>query len=113
MRRAEPTAMMLGRVTLTPLKHLHPIGSVVFPLISLVYGGFLIGWAKPTPVTGRNFKNYPRDDILLALARPARNLLSATIPLFLLIVINDHLPPGHPSLPPRLPTAQPRPCAPT
>jgi Zn-dependent protease len=86
-RLGDPTARMLGRVTLNPLKHLDPIGSVVFPLISLVYGGFLIGWAKPTPVTGRNFKNYRRDDILVTLAGPASNLLSASIALILLVVI--------------------------
>jgi Zn-dependent protease len=94
MRLGDPTAMMLGRVTLNPLKHLDPIGSVVFPLISLVYGGFLIGWAKPTPVTGRNFKNYRRDDILVTLAGPASNLLSASIALILLIFMKHLLPNG-------------------
>ena len=97
-RLGDPTARMLGRVTLNPLKHLDPIGSIVFPLISLVYGGFLIGWAKPTPVTGRNFKNYRRDDILVTLAGPASNLLSATIALILLIVIKHILPSGEISI---------------
>src|SRR6202041_1280177 len=87
MRLGDPTAMMLGRVTLNPLKHLDPVGSVLFPLISLVYGGFLIGWAKPTPVTARNFKNYKRDDILVTLAGPASNLISATVALILLVVL--------------------------
>src|SRR5271154_421770 len=93
MRLGDPTAMMLGRVPLNPIKHLDPVGSVLFPLISLVYGGFLIGWAKPTPVTGRNFKNYKRDDILVTLAGPASNLLSATVALILLVLIK-HLVPG-------------------
>jgi len=97
-RLGDPTARMLGRVTLNPVKHLDPIGSIVFPLISLVYGGFLIGWAKPTPVTGRNFKNYRRDDILVTLAGPASNLLSATIALILLIVIKHILPAGDASI---------------
>src|SRR5260370_5460260 len=92
-RLGDPTAMMLGRVTLNPLKHLDLFGSVLFPLISLVYGNFLVGWAKPTPVTGRNFKNYRRDDILVTLAGPASNLLSATIALILLILIK-HIAPG-------------------
>jgi Zn-dependent protease len=86
-RLGDPTAMMLGRVTLNPLKHLDPFGSVVFPLIGLFYGGMLFGWAKPTPVTPRNFKHYTRDDIIVSLAGPASNLLSATIALILLIVI--------------------------
>src|SRR5580698_5156975 len=87
MRLGDNTALMLGRVTLNPLKHLDPLGSVLFPLISLVYGGFLVGWAKPTPVTARNFKHYMRDDILVTLAGPASNLLSATIALILLVIL--------------------------
>jgi Zn-dependent protease len=86
-RLGDPTAMMLGRVTLNPLKHLDPLGSVVFPLIGLFYGGMLFGWAKPTPVTARNFKHYKRDDILVSLAGPASNLLSATVALILLIIM--------------------------
>jgi Zn-dependent protease len=93
-RLGDPTARMLGRVTLNPLKHLDPLGSVLFPLISLVYGGFLVGWAKPTPVTARNFKNYKRDDILVTLAGPASNLLSATIALILLVMMKHLVPNG-------------------
>jgi Zn-dependent protease len=93
MRLGDPTAMMLGRVTLNPLKHLDPLGSVIMPLLALFYHWPLIGWAKPTPVTARNFKNYRRDDILVTLAGPASNLLSATVALILLIVIK-HLVPG-------------------
>jgi Zn-dependent protease len=92
-RLGDPTARMLGRVTLNPLKHLDPLGSVIMPLLALFYHWPLIGWAKPTPVTGRNFKNYRRDDILVTLAGPASNLLSATIALILLLVIK-HLVPG-------------------
>lgn len=93
-RLGDPTARMLGRVTLNPMKHLDPLGSILFPLISLVYGGFLIGWAKPTPVTSRNFKNYKRDDILVTLAGPASNILSATIALILLVVMKHLVPNG-------------------
>jgi Zn-dependent protease len=92
-RLGDPTARMLGRVTLNPLKHLDPLGSVIMPLLALFYHWPLIGWAKPTPVTGRNFKNYRRDDILVTLAGPASNLISATIALILLLVIK-HLVPG-------------------
>jgi Zn-dependent protease len=93
-RLGDPTARMLGRVTLNPLKHLDPFGSVLFPLISLVYGGFVVGWAKPTPVTARNFKNYKRDDILVTLAGPASNLLSASIALVLLLLMKHLVPDG-------------------
>jgi Zn-dependent protease len=86
MRLGDPTAYMMGRVTLNPLKHMDPWGSVVVPLISLFYGGFLIGWAKPCPVTLRNFKNVRRDDILTSLAGPASNLVMASGALILLVL---------------------------
>jgi len=57
------------------------------PLLALVYHWPLIGWAKPTPVTARNFKNYKRDDILVTLAGPASNLASASVALILLVII--------------------------
>jgi Zn-dependent protease len=93
MRLGDPTAYMLGRVTLNPLKHIDPLGSVIVPLVSLVYGGWLIGWAKPCPVTPRNFRNIKRDDILVSLAGPASNLVMASVAL-LLLVFFKHLVPG-------------------
>ncbi|MDP9038804.1 MAG: site-2 protease family protein [Acidobacteriota bacterium] len=94
MRLGDATAYMLGRVSLNPLRHLDPLGSVVVPLLSLVYGGWLIGWAKPCPVTLRNFKNIRRDDILTSLAGPASNLLMALAALVLLIVFKHAAPGG-------------------
>ena len=94
MRLGDPTAYMLGRVTLNPLKHLDPWGSVAIPLMSLYFGGFLIGWAKPCPVTLRNFKNIKRDDILTSLAGPASNLAMATTALILLVVFKHAVPNG-------------------
>jgi Zn-dependent protease len=93
-RLGDPTAKMLGRVTLNPLKHLDLFGSVLMPLIALVYHWPLIGWAKPTPVTARNFKNYKKDDILVTLAGPASNLLLATGALILLLIIKHAVPGG-------------------
>lgn len=88
-RLGDPTARMLGRMTLNPVKHIDPFGSVLVPLAMLFLfpAGFLIGWAKPTPVTSRNFKNERRDDILTTLAGPVSNFLTAiaaTIGLILL-----------------------------
>jgi len=94
MRLGDPTAYMLGRVTLNPIKHLDLFGSVFMPILALVYHWPLIGWAKPTPVTPRNFKNYTRDDIIVTLAGPASNLLLATGALILLIVIKHWIPGG-------------------
>src|ERR1700734_3354394 len=69
-RLGDPTAYMLGRVTLNPFKQLDPVGSVVLPIISMFFGVPLIGWAKPTPVTPRNFKKYKRDSFLVTAAGP-------------------------------------------
>lgn len=92
-RLGDPTARMLGRVTLNPIKHIDPFGTILIPLLC-VYAGFpLIGWAKPTPVTTRNFKHVKRDDILTTLAGPASNLLTAIVALVLLIVLK-HLDPA-------------------
>jgi Zn-dependent protease len=98
MRLGDPTAYMLGRVTLNPMKHLDPLGSVILPLISLVYGGFLIGWAKPCPVTTRNFRHIRRDDILVSLAGPASNFAMATVALVLLIVLKHAFSAGPPAI---------------
>jgi Zn-dependent protease len=93
-RLGDPTARMLGRVTLNPIKHLDLWGSVLMPLIALVYRWPLLGWAKPTPVTPRNFKNYTRDDIIVTIAGPISNLLLATVALILLLVIKHAVPGG-------------------
>jgi Zn-dependent protease len=98
MRLGDPTAYMLGRVTLNPLKHLDPMGSVIVPLVSLVYGWGMIGWAKPCPVTMRNFQNPRRDDILVSLAGPASNLVMATVALVLLLVFKHAVAGGEPSI---------------
>ncbi len=86
-RLGDQTARMLGRVTLNPVKHLDPLGSVILPLVSAFAHFPLIGWAKPTPVTTRNLRNVKRDDILVTLAGPASNLLLATVSLLLLLVL--------------------------
>lgn len=89
-RLGDPTARMLGRVTLNPVKHIDPIGTILIPLAMLFlgsYGRFLIGWAKPTPVTTRNFKNIRRDDILTTLAGPGSNVLAAILATIALIIL--------------------------
>ena len=90
----DQTARMLGRVTLNPVKHLDPLGSVLLPLVSAFAHFPLIGWAKPTPVTTRNLRNVKRDDILVTLAGPASNLLLAVASLILLLLIKHAFPGG-------------------
>ena len=73
--RGDPTARMLGRITLNPIKHIDPVGTVILPLIAMITHLPLLGWAKPTPVNPRNFKNPVRDDILTSVVGPISNLV--------------------------------------
>lgn len=68
----DPTAKMMGRLTLNPLKHLDPIGTVALFL-------FRFGWAKPVPIDPRNFRHPTRDMAIASLAGPAANLLTAAV----------------------------------
>lgn len=88
-RLGDPTARMLGRLTLNPAKHVDPFGTILVPLAMLFLfpAGFLIGWAKPTPVTTQNFKNLRRDDILTTLAGPVSNMVGAVVATLLLILL--------------------------
>jgi Zn-dependent protease len=74
----DPTAQRLGRLTLNPLKHIDPIGTVLVPAMLLLVGSrVLFGWAKPVPVTWENLRNPKRDMVLVAAAGPLANLLMA------------------------------------
>lgn len=70
------TAWMLGRVTLNPLKHIDPLGTIVLPLLT-AFTGFIFGWAKPVPVNFANLRNPRRDAIWVAAAGPGANVLQA------------------------------------
>ncbi|HEX4896611.1 MAG TPA: site-2 protease family protein [Solimonas sp.] len=71
------TAESLGRLSLNPLRHIDPVGTVIVPGILLVLGGFLFGWAKPVPVDYRNLRSPRRDMAIVAAAGPASNALMA------------------------------------
>src|ERR1039458_4940005 len=86
-RLGDPTAKMLGRVSLNPIVHIDPIGTILMPLILIVLHFPPFGWAKPTPVDPRNFKNPVRDDILTAVAGPASNFLTAFVAVIALAII--------------------------
>ncbi len=73
----DPTAMMLGRLTLNPLKHIDPLGTLLIPGLMLMLGGFIFGWAKPVPISWRNLKNPKQDMVWVALAGPTANLCMA------------------------------------
>ena len=76
-RLGDRTALMLGRVTFNPLRHIDPIGTVLVPLVTFFVVGFLFGWAKPVPVNAQNLHHPRRDMALVALAGPGVNLLMA------------------------------------
>lgn len=76
-RFGDPTARRLGRLTLNPIKHIDPLGTVVLPLTLLLLTGFVFGWAKPVPVTYQNLHNPKRDMAYVALAGPGANLIMA------------------------------------
>lgn len=76
-RLGDPTARMLGRLTLNPAVHVDVIGTIVFPLLALTTGLPLIGWAKPVPVDMRNLRHPRRDFAIVAAAGPISNLLLA------------------------------------
>jgi len=79
-RLGDPTAARLGRLSLNPLRHIDPIGSVLLPvLLKLVGSPFLFGWAKPVPVNWENLRNPRRDMALVAAAGPASNLVMLCI----------------------------------
>ena len=94
-RLGDPTAYMLGRVTLNPIKHIDPVGTILLPAIAMFTGFPVIGWAKPTPVNPRNFKNYMWDDILTSVAGPVSNFLTATAAVIALAIIAHASPAGH------------------
>ncbi len=88
-RLGDPTARMLGRITLNPIKHIDLWGTIILPAIMLLINpGFLFGWAKPTPVTPSNFKNLRRDDILTTVAGPGSNVLAAIGATLLMLVLS-------------------------
>jgi len=88
-RLGDPTARLLGRVSLNPAVHVDPIGTILFPLISMFTGAPLIGWAKPVPVNptrlGRHWK---RSFMVIAAAGPASNILMAIVAAVILHVVS-------------------------
>lgn len=86
LRLGDRTAMMLGRLTLNPLKHIDPIGTVLVPMALFLLGGVMFGWARPVPVTRENLRRPERDMALVAVAGPGANLVMALLWLGLLMI---------------------------
>jgi Zn-dependent protease len=91
-RRGDYTARYLGRVTLNPIPHIDPIGTILFPLLQFFTNLPLIGWAKPVPVNPIHLRNPQRDQMFISLAGPVSNLLTGCIAFVLLVVLKMSLP---------------------
>lgn len=102
-RLGDQTARMVGRISLNPMDHIDPIGTLLIPAIAIFgpfigltfLSGLLIGWAKPTPVNSRNFRKFVRDTNLVTLAGPASNLLLVLIAFLVLAVMAVVTPHGN------------------
>ncbi len=92
--RGDPTARMLGRISLNPIRHIDPVGTLLLPAVAMFFHAPVIGWAKPTPVDPRNFKNPMLDDILTAVVGPISNFVVATGAVLILAVVKLASPMG-------------------
>ena len=101
-RLGDQTARLQGRITLNPMYHVDPIGTLLFPALIIFgpfiglnfFSGMLVGWAKPTPVITRNFRKIVRDDNLTTLAGPASNLLLVLVAFLALAGLSVAAPDG-------------------
>ena len=102
-RLGDQTARLQGRVTLNPMYHIDPLGTLLFPAIMIfgplfglgLFGGMLVGWAKPTPVITRNFQKIVRDDNLTTAAGPVSNLVLVIVAFAGLAIVSIVVPGGH------------------
>jgi len=92
--RGDPTARMLGRVSLNPIRHIDPIGTLLLPAVAMFTHLPVLGWAKPTPVDPRNFKNPVLDDILTSIVGPISNFVVATGAVLILAIVKAIAPNG-------------------
>jgi Zn-dependent protease len=88
----DDTAAKLGRLSLNPIKHIDPVGTILVPAVLLMLGGFLFGWAKPVPVSVNKLPHPRRDMALVAMAGPLSNLVMALLwGLLLKVVLEQNL----------------------
>lgn len=83
------TSYLLGRVTLNPIKHIDPIGTLLVPAITVVMTGFIFGWAKPVPVQFGNLRRPKEDSVYVAAAGPFSNLFMALIWAFIYLATKE------------------------
>ena len=86
-KMGDPTAYSMGRVTLNPVAHIDPIGTILFPLILVIMGAPVFGWAKPVPVNPLNLRNPRRDNLWISAAGPASNLTVAALAMIGILLL--------------------------
>jgi len=91
-RLGDYTARYLGRVTLNPIPHIDPIGTILFPLLQFFVHFPLIGWAKPVPVNSAHLRNPRKDNIYISVAGPVSNLLAGSVAFLMLVGLKIFIP---------------------
>jgi len=91
-RLGDPTARWLGRITLNPIKHIDPFGTVIFPIMLAVLGAPVFGWAKPVPYVPRNLRDQRWGPAMVSVAGPGANLIVALAAIGVLLVLKAVLP---------------------
>src|SRR5712691_5498192 len=92
--RGDPTARMLGRISLNPIRHIDPFGTLLLPAVALFFHVPVLGWAKPTPVNPENFRNPVLDDILTSVVGPISNFAVASVATAVLLLVKVTSAPG-------------------
>ncbi len=87
LKQGDATAYQLGRLTWNPIKHIDPFMSILLPVFTFFFWGFMFGGAKPVPVNPRNYRNYKRGDIIVSLAGVAVNFIIAIACIALVVII--------------------------
>jgi len=97
-RLGDPTARMLGRISLNPVKHADILGTLIWPVLFIFQSPLVLGWGKPVPMTSRNFRRPGRDETVVYLTGILTHLAAAILFLVLLIVMKHAVPFVGPSL---------------
>jgi len=87
LKMGDPTAHQMGRITLNPIRHIDPIGTILLPLMLIIMGAPPFGWAKPVPVNPMNLKNPRKDNLIISIAGPASNISVAVIAFIVLKIL--------------------------
>ncbi|HEV2578514.1 MAG TPA: site-2 protease family protein [Acidobacteriaceae bacterium] len=86
-RLGDPTARMMGRISLNPAKHFDLFGMLIWPVLFIFQSPLVLGWGKPVPMTPRNFRRPSRDEMVATLAGPGVQLLAALVALLILVIL--------------------------